>query len=108
MGLYLLCVYFVVQAVILVQGSQCKWDVTDCKRNEISCGETQSILLDAKRPLDNEHCFAIKDKDYGDYRNYEISTDLLSLESAEGQNSGYLGIIFNFLDQKNYDFVYLQ
>ena len=98
----------VMQVQLSVQGSPCKWDVTQCNRNEVSCGENESILLDAKRPLDDEHCFAIRDKDNGDYRNYEINVDLLSLESNEGQNSGYLGIVFNFLDQMNYDFIYLE
>ena len=33
---------------------------------------------------------------------------MLSLESNEGVKSGYLGIIFNFMDQHNYDFVRLE
>ena len=79
-----------------------------CNQVEFSYGEDESVLLDAKIPLDEEHCIAIKDRDYGDYKNYKIEVDLLSLESAEGQNSGYLGIIFNYLDQRNYDFIYLE
>ena len=108
-GWYLVFLYLGVPAQIEVQGSlSCKWDVTYCNRNEFSCADEESIFLDAKRPLDEEHCFAIKDEDNGDYKNYEIEVDLLSLESAEGQNSGYLGIIFNFLDEQNYDFIYLE
>lgn len=100
--------YLFVQTQTAVQGFSCKWDVFYCTRNEVSCGENDSILLDAKSPLDEEHCFAIKDKDNGDYGNYEIEVDLLSLESVDGQNSGYIGMVFNVLDQMNYDFVYLE
>lgn len=45
---------------------------------------------------------------YGKFTNYVMEVDVLSLESNEGQNSGYLGIAFNYLDQNNYDFVYLE
>ena len=108
-GLHVFFFNLVFQVQIAIQGTPfCKWDVTYCSRNEVSCGENESIFLDAKRPLDEEHCFAIKDKDSGDYKNYEIGVDLLSLESVEGQNSGNLGIIFNFFDQRNYDFIYLK
>ena len=84
-----------------------KWDVTNCNQVELTCGD-DSILLDAKRPLDEEQCIAIKDQDYGDYKNYEIEVDFLSLESVQGQNSGHLGVIFNYLDRRNYDFIYLE
>ena len=106
--LHLLLLFLCLHVHHVVHGSSCKWDVSYCNQVEVSCGEIESILLDAKRPLDEEHCIAIKDKDYGDYRNYEIYVDLLSLESAEGKNSGYLGIIFNYLDRRNYDFIYLE
>ena len=107
-GLLFFFSLFGIPFFIAVEASSGKWDVMNCNQVELSYGDSESILLDAKRPLDDEHCFAIKDKDNGDYRNYEVKVDLLSLESAEGQNSGYIGIIFNFLDQMNYDFVYLE
>ena len=90
------------------QVTSCKWDVMHCDKSEVLCSKDESILLDSKNPLNAEHCFAIMDYDNGDFRNYEIQVDLLSLESNEGQNSGYLGIIFNYLDQINYDFIYLE
>ena len=93
--------------IVAVEASSGKWDVTNCNQVELSCGD-DSILLDAKRPLDEEQCIAIKDQDYVDYKNYEIEVDLLSLESVEGQNSGHLGVIFNYLDRRNYDFIYLE
>ena len=46
--------------------------------------------------------------DLGKFKNYEIEVDMRSLQSNEGQNSGHLGIVFNYLDQLNYDFVYLE
>ena len=97
-----------IQALVVVEASSGKWDVMNCNKVELSLGANDGILLDAKRPLDEEQCIAIKDQDYGDYKNYEIKVDLLSLESAEGQNSGHLGIIFNYLDRRNYDFIFLE
>ena len=41
-------------------------------------------------------------------KNYEVTVEMLSLESNDAVNSGYLGIIFNFMDQHNYDFVGLE
>ena len=96
-----------ISVLAAVEASSGKWDVMNCNQVELSCGD-DSILLDAKRPLDEEQCIAIKDQDYGDYKNYEIEVDLLSLESVEGQNSGNIGVIFNYLDRRNYDFIYLE
>lgn len=76
-----------------------------CDREEILCNPEESILLDSKRPLLRTHCLAIKDLDRGKHSNYEIGVDLLNLESKEGKNTGYLGIVFNFLDSMNYDFL---
>ena len=67
-----------------------------------------SILFDAKKPLDEEQCIAVNDIDHGYYKNYVIEVELWSLESVKGQNSGHVGIIFNYLDRKSYDFVYLK
>ena len=96
-----------ISVIVAVEASPGKWDVTNCNQVELTCGD-DSILLDAKRPLDEEQCIAIKDQDHGDYRNYEIEVDFLSLESVKGQNFGHLGVIFNYLDRRNYDFIYLE
>ena len=53
------------------------------------------------------HCFAIFDDDQGEFKNYEIKAEMLSLESSEGSNSGNIGLVFNYMDDENYDFVYL-
>ena len=90
-----------------VSGSTCSWSTIHCDRDEIVCKENESILLDAKNLLGEGHCLAINDEDNEKFRSYEVKVDLLSLESNEGQNSGYLGIVFNYLDEMNYDFVYL-
>ena len=86
----------------------CSWKTIDCHQDEIVCNDKESVLLNSKIPINSNHCLAIKDMNYGKFRNYEIEVDMLSLESYEGQNSGHLGIIFNYLDQSNYDFVYLE
>ena len=108
MLLALLFLQLGIQILVVAETSASKWDVVNCNEAEVSSGDIESILLDAKRPLDEEQCIAINDKDYGDYRNYEIEVDLLSLESVEGQNSGQVGVIFNYLDRRNYDFIYLE
>lgn len=87
--------------------SGCSWSTFHCDRTEVLCKDRISVLLNAKNPLDQDHCLAINDEDNEKFRSYEVEVELLSLESNEGQNSGYLGIVFNYLDQKNYDFIYL-
>ena len=106
--LLFLFLQLVIHFLDVVEASSSKWDVMNCRQNEVSSGDNEIILLDAKRPLDEEQCIAIKDQDYGDYKNYVIEVELLSLESVEGQNSGHLGVIFNYLDNRNYDFIYLE
>ena len=91
-----------------VVGSSCSWDVLHCDQEEFLCNKEESILLNSKRPLDREHCLAIKKTKEEKFRNYVVEVEMLSLESNEGKNSGYLGIIFNFVDLMNYDFVYLE
>ena len=108
LGVQYLILQLGIQGLVVVEASSGKWDVMNCNQAEVSYGDYESILLDAKRPLDEEQCIAIKDQDYGDYKNYALEVDLLSLESVEGQNSGNVGVIFNYLDRRNYDFVYLR
>ena len=94
---------------------ECKWDVHNCGHAEVLCAPDESVHLDAKQSFainppkkaNLEHCFAIQDNDKGQFQNYEITVEMLSLESVEGINSGYVGIIFNYLDDMNYDFIYL-
>ena len=49
------------------QGTSCKWDVMHCDKSEVSCSDSESVLLDSKNPLNAEHCFALKDNDNGDF-----------------------------------------
>lgn len=91
-------------------GSACSWEAMHCDRDEVLCDEWESVLLGAKNGQNIEHCFAVRNTGRGirKFRNYAIELDMLSLESDEGQNSGHLGVVFNYLDQSNYDFVYLE
>ena len=91
-----------------VFGSTCSWDVYHCDQEEFLCNKEESILLNSKRPLNREHCIAIKNTKEGKFDNYAIDVEMLSLESNEGKNSGYLGLVFNYVDLMNYDFVYLE
>ena len=92
----------------MVSGSSCSWNVLHCDQEEFRCSEEESLLLDSKIPPKHEHCLAIKDTKEGNLKNYAIEVEMLSLESNEGKNSGYLGLVFNYLDQLNYEFVYLE
>ena len=90
------------------RSSGCDYEVLNCKREEFLCENQEKILLDSKYSKDKKHCIAIKNNDNKNLENYEISVDMLSLESNEGINSGYQGIVFNFIDQMNYDFIFLE
>ena len=114
------CSIIIFFALISVSSSSdvtadCKWHFHNCLNAEILCYPDESVHLDAKIPFpvnplkgaNLDHCFAIQDVDKGQYQNYEVSVELLSLESTEGTNSGNVGIVFNYLDDMNYDFVFL-
>ena len=90
--------------------SKCKWDAHNCGHDEVICDPDQAIYLDSKEIdiEENNHCFVINDDDKGEFENYEIEAELLSLESIEGINSGTVGLILNYQDPMNYDFIYLQ
>ena len=91
-----------------------QWDVKNCRHNEILFDPEKSVYLDAKESFSPtkkerlEHCMAIFDNDQGEFKNYEIKAEMLSLESTEGTNSGNIGLVFNYIDDANYDFVYLR
>ena len=102
----LVSIFVFALAVHTVSGSTCSWDILHCDQEE--CNAEGSILLNSKRPLNREHCLAIKNSKEEKFQNYAIEVEMLSLESNEGKNSGYLGIVFNYLDLMNYDFVYLE
>merc|ERR1711962_1056779 len=106
--LFLLPSFFCVFA--LDPKADCKWDIHNCGHSETLCVPEESVYLDAKgqKSSKHDHCLAIQDEDKGEFENYEISVEMLSLESTEGINSGNVGIMFNFLDEMNYDFVYLE
>ena len=107
MGMLIICIQIAI-CLRVVSGSVCSWKALHCDRDEVLCDEKESVLLDAKNPQNTDHCFAIRDTTLGKFRNYDVEVDMLSLESNEGQNSGHLGIVFNYQDQLNYDFVYLE
>ena len=95
------------QAFDMSHGLSCSWEISHCDREEVVCTDQESVVLNGKNPT-VDHCFAIKDMEKNKLKNYEVKVEMLSLESNEGVKSGYLGIIFNFMDQHNYDFVRLE
>ena len=120
--LLLILLSIICQTVSSDQVRICKWDVHNCGHAEVICGSEEMIHLDAKylnqndmsfnyplfRNLTSAQCFAIKDDDKGDFGNYEIKVDIMSFESMRGVDCGNLGIIFNFRNEMNYDFIYLE
>ena len=96
----------------------CKWNIHNCDHAEIICGPDETIHLGAKyfnqkfsvlKPKQPQQCFAISDNEHkGHFNNYEIQVDIMSLESIKGVNCGNLGIIFNYRNEMNYDFVYME
>ena len=107
----------------------CKWDVHNCGHAEVICGGMQeTVYLDAKhlnrsleviryqhhpsmvstRQIQLEQCFAIRDDDKGKFGNYEIEVEIMSFESVQGVNCGHLGLMFNYRNEMNYDFVFLE
>ena len=92
----------------LADASGCDYEILNCHREEVICDVEDKLLLDSKNSQDETHCIAIQNNEYKNLQNYKIEVEMLSLESEEGTNSGYLGIIFNYRDPMNYDFVFLE
>lgn len=104
------------------------WTTVNCHRFELVLDDasnytTDQILLHSRRngiaenDDDNEpssqkkgHCFAIKkfSEDILSFDNYGISVSMLHVKSNQNLNSfGNIGLVFNYQDELNYDFVYL-
>ena len=47
-------------------------------------------------------------KDGGQTTDYQLSVDLFNVKGWQGVNSGHLGVLYNAVDQENYDFVYFR
>ena len=106
----LVIVYYVFSLSLEVKPDGiCSWDIQNCFHEEISCSENQYVYLDAKESKADrrDHCFAVNDGYQGEFKNYEMSVEMLSLKSSEGPNSGTIGLMFNYQDPMNYDFVSL-
>ena len=105
------------------------WTTVNCHRFELVLDDasnytTDQILLHSRRngiaenDDDNEpssqkkgHCFAIKkfSEDILSFDNYGISVSMLHVKSNQNLNSfGNIGLVFNYQDELNYDFVYLR
>ena len=89
---------------------KCYWDVHNCGHDEILCTQNEVVYLDARKTLENksEHCFAVNDDNMGEFDSYEINVDMMTVHSFEGANSGTIGVMFNYQDSMNYDFVYFE
>ena len=115
----ILLVFSVFQHALLQERfPTCKWNIHNCDHAEIICGPDETIHLGAKyfnqnfavlKPKQSQQCFAIRDNEHkGHFNNYEIQVEIMSLESIKGVNCGNLGIIFNYRNEMNYDFVYME
>ena len=100
---------FVLTTTVAGQNSNCTWTIRHCGRDEILCENQEIICLDSKNINQREvDCFAIKNPTAEDFKNYEIEAKMLSLESIEGVNTGTIGLMFNYKNEMNYDFAYLE
>ena len=92
----------------------CKWGIHQCTDGEVICNgdsplNSNTIKLDAEYNNQlhfRQLCFAINDRDHGSFSNYEIQVDMLNINSNNGVQYGHLGIIFNVVDQSNFDLIY--
>ena len=100
--------FLLLQNAYVSHASGCDYEILNCQREEFLCDEEDKILLDSKNSDNEKYCMAIQNNKYNNLQNYEIEVDMLSLESKEGTNTGYLGIAFNYNDPMNYDFVFLE
>lgn len=93
------------------------WDVRRCS-NINPIADVGTIILNAKGRYPNDQmCHAIRrDMKVGDGRKYEMSVEFLNLASGTGRcrhwntggrnnQCGHIGLIFNYWDQDNYDFI---
>ena len=53
-------------------------------------------------------CQAVYLQDGGQATDYQLSVDLFNVKGWQGVNSGHLGVLYNAVDQENYDFVYFR
>jgi len=85
------------------------WDVKNCHASTETAGNVLQLdASDSKWPGDL-FCYAIpKEKTVTSYGNYEMSVDFRNINSQSSANSGQVGLMFNMVDDKNFDFVYFR
>ena len=93
-----------------------KWNIYNCNKAEVAKSDEGGkgpvkVLLDARRNQCSDmssKCFAIQDKTFDKFSNYEVRVDMLNVASVKGVNFGHLGVVFNFVDESNFDFLFLR
>ena len=93
------------------------WTSTNCNKFELvvdsrNKNESEQIFLDNMygRPSDPGcPCYGIKKKaiDELSFDNYDISASMLFVNSDAQDRFGDFGLIFNFQDDRNFDYIYL-
>ena len=94
------------------------WNSINCNKFELvvedsrNKNESEQIFLDNMygRPSDPGcPCFGIKKKaiDELNFDNYDISASMLFVNSDHPERFGDFGLIFNFQDDRNFDYIYL-
>ena len=91
------------------------WHIFNCEKADVTNNDgsdrgSDNVLLDATNKYFNGTgpCAAIKDKLHGKFGSYEIQVAMLNERSSMGVNTGNLGIVFNYIDESNFDFLYLR
>jgi len=82
------------------------WDVKNCHADIESSGNVLQLDASSSRWPDDLFCYAIpKEKPVISNGSYEISVDFRHMNSQSGANSGDVGLMFNMVNDKNFDFV---
>ena len=91
------------------------WHIFNCDRGDVTNIDGSNtgkvhVLLDAANKYSNATgpCAAIQDKNYGKFGSYEIQAAMVNVRSSMGDNAGNLGIVFNYIDESNFDFLYVR
>ena len=94
------------------------WTAINCNKFEVVLEDPSHANQSEQILLDNMHeggadlpcpCIGIKKQSIYDltFDNYDISASMLYVDSDAPEEFGYFGLIFNYQDDKNFEYIYL-
>ena len=95
------------------------WTSINCNKFEIVLDDFTHANQSEQILLDNMHeggadlpcpCMGIKRQSIDElpFDNYDISVSMLYVDSDRPEDFGYFGLIFNYQDDKNYEYIHLR